>query len=385
MGSPLSPIVVNIYMERFEKLALRAYSGISPSKWLRYVDDTFVKILISELEAFFNHINSVDPNIKFTLDRLKEMKLAFLDAGIHVKDNGSLGVTVYRKPTHTDQYLLFDSHHPLDHKLGVVRTLFHRADTVVTDLEDRKREHSHLRGALRKCGYEDWVFQKALKPKAPRREESQPTSTGAGQSKFNITLPYVAGLAEKVKRILMKHGVPVSFKPANILRHNLVHPKDKIPAERKSDVVYKVECGANDCEDFYIGETQQTLKARMKQHSKQENSAVRQHMMEHRHKFDPLTTVKILDKETRWFERGVREAVYERMQHPPMNKAGGLRFTLARSWDRALDSTSRHTSAHCYSTMHGQTQSSLACVIPVDGNSSMSEEASVDRGETSQQ
>ena len=112
---------------------------------------------------------------------------------------------------------------------------------------------------------------------------------------------------------------------------------------------------------------------------------MRQHMMEHRHKFDPLTTVKILDKETRWFERGVREAVYERMQHPPMNKAGGLRFTLARSWDRALDSTSRHTSAHCYSTMHGQTQSSLACVIPVDGNSSMSEEASVDRGETSQQ
>ena len=222
MGSPLSPIVVNIYMERFEKLALRTYSCIPPVIWLRYVDDTFVKILIAELEAFFNHINSVDPNIKFTLDRLKEMKLAFLDAGIQVKDNGNLGVTVYRKPTHTDQYLLFDSHHPLEHKLGVIRTLFHRADTVVTDLEDRKREHSHLRGALRKCGYEDWVFQKALKPKAPRREESQSTSTGAGQSRFNITLPYVAGLAEKVKRILMKHKVPVCI--LQTAKHPAVQP-----------------------------------------------------------------------------------------------------------------------------------------------------------------
>ena len=87
-----------------------------------------------------------------------------------------------------------------------------------------------------------------------------------------------------------------------------------------------------------------------------------------------MHTVKILDKETRWFERGVREAVYERMQHPPMNKAGGLRFTLARSWDRALDS-SGHTSAHC---MHGQTPSSVVPAV------SMSEEASVVRGERSQ-
>ena len=41
MGSPLSPVVANVYMEQFEKQAL-ATSRIVPNLWIRYVDDTFV-------------------------------------------------------------------------------------------------------------------------------------------------------------------------------------------------------------------------------------------------------------------------------------------------------------------------------------------------------
>ena len=262
-----------------------------------------------------------------------------------VKLDGAFGVTVYRKPTHTNQYLLFDSHHPLDHKLGVVRTLFHRANTVVTDQDDRETEHNYIKDALRNCGYSDWTFQKALKPKGPTQKEFQPR-TGRGGQKVNVTLPYVAGLTEKVKRVFMKEGIAVSTKPFNTLRDRLIHPKDKIPIEAKSDVVYKVECGAPDCEEFYIGETQQTVKARMKQHSKLANSSVLQHMKEKGHQFDPLSTVSIIDKESRWFERGVREAIYERQQTPAMNKKGGLRFNLSHTWDRALASSSGHTSVN---------------------------------------
>ena len=41
MGSPLSPIITNFFMEKFEKKALEAYP-LKPKLWKRYVDDTNV-------------------------------------------------------------------------------------------------------------------------------------------------------------------------------------------------------------------------------------------------------------------------------------------------------------------------------------------------------
>ena len=41
MGSPLSPIVANNFMENFEKRALDSYP-LKPTRWKRFVDDTNV-------------------------------------------------------------------------------------------------------------------------------------------------------------------------------------------------------------------------------------------------------------------------------------------------------------------------------------------------------
>ena len=43
-----------------------------------------------------------------------------------------------QKPTHTSQYLLFDSHHRLEPKLGVIRTLNHRAETMPSKSERKQ-------------------------------------------------------------------------------------------------------------------------------------------------------------------------------------------------------------------------------------------------------
>ena len=67
MGSPVSPIVANIYMEAFE---YRAISTVlhPPRIWRRYVDDTFVVQQKSHKEELFQHINTVDTSIKFTME-----------------------------------------------------------------------------------------------------------------------------------------------------------------------------------------------------------------------------------------------------------------------------------------------------------------------------
>ena len=94
MGSPVSPIVANLYMERFERLALQSYTGTSPSHCFRYVDDTYVKIQKSELDSFFSHLNAVDPNIKFTQEGMNNETLAFLDCAVTVQEDGNLNTTV---------------------------------------------------------------------------------------------------------------------------------------------------------------------------------------------------------------------------------------------------------------------------------------------------
>ena len=133
MGSPVSPIVANLYMEYFEGKALTSAAS-PPSIWYRFVDDTWVIQQQSSKQEFQEHINQVDPAIKFTVEGTQgNGAIPFLDTLVTLQADGSLSITVYRKPTHTDQYLQWDSHHSLSAKYSVIGTLTHRAKTVCTN------------------------------------------------------------------------------------------------------------------------------------------------------------------------------------------------------------------------------------------------------------
>jgi len=58
------------------------------------------------------------------------------------QNSGGLKLSVYRKPTHTDQYLNFMSHHPIDHKISVVRTLLERSQNLLSEPEEKRRKIS---------------------------------------------------------------------------------------------------------------------------------------------------------------------------------------------------------------------------------------------------
>ena len=70
MGSPCSPVVANIYMEYFEKRALGPELPVSftINTWLRYVDDVLTIVKKGTRDSLLNYLNSIDPNIKFTIE-----------------------------------------------------------------------------------------------------------------------------------------------------------------------------------------------------------------------------------------------------------------------------------------------------------------------------
>ncbi len=145
MGSPISPLVANCYMEQFEKVAISTAPHLPLSLWLRYVDDTSTVLHKYDVEEIIEHINSIDPHIKFTIEPEKDSKLSFLDLCTHIMDDGSTKITIYRKLTHTDQYFNFKSIHPLTHKRSVARTLTNRVQQYVTiDHLTRTTTHEDL-------------------------------------------------------------------------------------------------------------------------------------------------------------------------------------------------------------------------------------------------
>ena len=136
MGSSLSPTIANMVMEEIEQTALNTYLN-PPSSWLRYIDDVYAIIEKTEVEPFHDYLNTISTSIKFTTELEKSGQLAFLNLSVQLMEGGSLATSVYRKPTHTDRYLQYLSHHPVNQKVSVARTLFSRASSITCNNEKR--------------------------------------------------------------------------------------------------------------------------------------------------------------------------------------------------------------------------------------------------------
>ena len=103
----------------------------------------------------------MDPNIKFTVEGNQESEaIPFLDTLVKPEADNSLSIRVHCKPTHTDQYLQWDSHHDVAAKYNVIGTLIHRAKSVCTNPGFLNEELQHLKETLARCKYPRWVINK---------------------------------------------------------------------------------------------------------------------------------------------------------------------------------------------------------------------------------
>ena len=128
----------------------------------------------------------------------------------------SLKVHVFRKPTHTDQYLQFDSAHPLEHKLSVVHTLYHQAYTVVSQWDGILKEKEHVAKALSVCGYLKWALEDTGSGGARRVIGEQKERKCQGR----VTIPYIQSVSE-ITRVLGSVNITTHFRPPGTLRRGI--------------------------------------------------------------------------------------------------------------------------------------------------------------------
>ena len=110
-------------MQTTETTALTTTSH-PPKVWEHHVDDVFSIIRKSNLHDFFKHMNSLHPRAKFTMETEQNSQLPFLGTLIQRNNDNTISTRVYRKPTHTDQFLKFTSHHLARAKKSFITSLF---------------------------------------------------------------------------------------------------------------------------------------------------------------------------------------------------------------------------------------------------------------------
>ena len=121
MGSPLAPVLANLFMGHHERIWLQQYDGPAIYFYRRYVDDTFC-LFNNETDAleFFHYVNDKHPNITFTMETEVNHKLPFLDVLVDNSNPPSLVTSVFRKSTYTGLLTNFLSFSPFPYKLGLI-------------------------------------------------------------------------------------------------------------------------------------------------------------------------------------------------------------------------------------------------------------------------
>ena len=93
----------------------------------------------TEVKSLHDYLNTISTSIKFTKELEKSGQLVFLDVSEQQLKGQSLATSVCRKPTHTDRYVQYSSHHLVNQKVDVARTLFSRANRLTSKNEKKSK------------------------------------------------------------------------------------------------------------------------------------------------------------------------------------------------------------------------------------------------------
>ena len=136
-----------------------------------------------KLDHFLQHIKILHKDITFTVDIENDHKIVFLDVQI-IRNDNTLETLVYRKPTHTNQYLNFRSNHHPRIKLGIIQCLTQRAKKICSE----DRELKILKEVFLANGYPEKKVTEVMNREPRNREEENKDEKG--KNELLLILPW---------------------------------------------------------------------------------------------------------------------------------------------------------------------------------------------------
>ena len=272
MGSPLGPTMANMFLAHMEceelfKDTINA-PVFYPKLFLRYIDDCFA-LFASESEAllFLNVLNSLHPNLNFTVEMGFD-SLPFLDVCVDIH-NDTFVTKVYRKSTHTGVFLNFHALAPSQWKKGLILCLINRAKSICSSSALFYEEVCNLRKMfINNCypaSYFDYVLKKATSASSHQNDS-------VDEDPFSILrVPFYGShsvkFAKRLSQIIShKFNINIRIVYSTFKVSNYFQLKCRTPLPLLSKCVYKFSC-VQDTHISYIGYTKRHLTTRVKEHT----------------------------------------------------------------------------------------------------------------------
>ena len=258
MGSPLGPILANIFLCHHEKQWLHnCPEEFKPMNYIRYVDDTFLLFWDeSHVDKFQKYLNDQHPNIKFTVEKEHENVLPFLDVLVKRTDT-EFTTGTYRKPTFSGVYSNYRSFIPTEYKFGLVITLLYRAFELVSDCLTLDLEIMNLKTILKSNRFPEGFTDRIIYTFLQKKSTPKTVVHTVPKKKVRIVLPYLGRTSHLIKkklnalfRMIPSHQLEVIYQTTYRMG-NLFRFKDCLPKLIMTDFVYYYKCGS--CAASYVG------------------------------------------------------------------------------------------------------------------------------------
>lgn len=308
MGSPLSPLLSEIFMSELESLIEQHPLFTKLIHFSRYVDDTFVIFngSLMELNMFLSFLNSLHPSIEFTMELENNESIPFLDVIVH-KKNRQINFSIYHKPTSTDTVIPYHSNHPISHKLAAFNSFFHRLFNIPLNSQSFKSELNIIKQIAYNNNYPMYLINKVYYRHLSKflNKNLLFPITDKQTTKY-FSLPFFNNISYKIQDIFRRLNINISFRTSCSLKSFVVHTKDIIPPLEKSGV-YLLKCSHPGCNTCYIGQSGRKMSTRITEHTKiidkyknnsnndiNSKSTFANHVINENHVFDIDTDAKVL-------------------------------------------------------------------------------------------
>ena len=241
-----------------------------PLFYSRYVDDTFV-LFKGEYEAdlFLDYVNTLHPNMKFTIEKEENNCLSFLDVQVYRQDD-SFNTTIFRKKTFTGLGSNFYSSCYFNFKINSIFTLLNRALVLSSNWNAFHNEILFLVNFFKGNCFPPWLVYKKLNQLLNKHFSRRPVILTVPKMNFYATFPYISDLTfqKRFTQIIHEHFPAISVKliPKNPLTiGSLFKIKDQLCPYMSSGVIYKYTC-PKCISGIYVGSTSRLLKVRIDSH-----------------------------------------------------------------------------------------------------------------------